>query len=103
MTFPSFADGMPDERTAVMRADAEAPAAWLDLPVAVGLEEGGIRKPVTMADVTVEKVGEEASVGEAARDKNRQEWRANINGGGAGADVSEDVKKKLEELKESGL
>ena len=83
----------------------EAPAAWLDLPVAVGLEEGGIRKPVTMADVTVEKVGEEASVGEAARDKNRQEWRANIDGGGAGAgaDVSEDVKKKLEELKESGL
>ena len=56
-----------------------------------------------MADVTVEKVGEEASVGEAARDKNGQEWRANINGGGAGADVSEDVKKKLEELKESGL
>jgi hypothetical protein len=104
VTFPSFADGMPDERTAVvMRADVEAPAAWLDLPVAVGLEEGGIRKPVTMADVTVEKVGEEASVGEAARDKNRQEWRANINGGGAGADVSEDVKKKLEELKESGL
>ena len=51
----------------------------------------------------VEKVGEEASVGEAARDKNRQEWRANITGGGAGADVSEDVKKKLEELKESGL
>ena len=69
----------------------------------MGLEEGGIRKPVTMADVTVEKVGEEASVGEAARDKNRQEWRANISGGGAGADVSEDVKKKLEELKESGL
>lgn len=104
VTFPSFADGMPDERALVcVRAQAETPAAWLDFPVAVGLEEGGIRKPVTMADVTVEKVGEEASVGEAARDKNRQEWRANISGGGAGADVSEDVKKKLEELKESGL
>ena len=106
VTFPAFADGMPDERAlALIRAAAEAPAAWLDLPVSVGLEEGGIRKPVTMADVTVEKVGEEASVGEAARDKNRQEWRANIDGGGAGAgaDVSEDVKKKLEELKESGL
>ena len=104
VTFPAFADGMPDERAlAFVRAAAEAPAAWLDLPIAVGLEEGGIRKPVTMADVTVEKVGEEASVGEAARDKNRQEWRANIDGGGAGADVSEDVKKKLEELKESGL
>jgi hypothetical protein len=104
VTFPSFADGMPDERARLcVRARAETPVAWLDFPIAVGLEEGGIRKPVTMADVTVEKVGEEASVGEAARDKNRQEWRANINGGGAGADVSEDVKKKLEELKESGL
>lgn len=104
VTFPSFADGMPDERARLcVRARAETPVAWLDFPIAVGLEEGGIRKPVTMADVTVEKVGEEASVGEAARDKNRQEWRANITGGGAGADVSEDVKKKLEELKESGL
>ena len=104
VTFPSFADGMPDERARLcVRARAETPVAWLDFPIAVGLEEGGIRKPVTMADVTVEKVGEEASVGEAARDKNRQEWRENITGGGAGADVSEDVKKKLEELKESGL
>ena len=104
VTFPSFADGMPDERARLcVRARAETPVAWLDFPIAVGLEEGGIRKPVTMADVTVEKVGEEASVGEAARDKNRQEWRASITGGGAGADVSEDVKKKLEELKESGL
>ena len=62
MTFPSFADGMPDERTAVVDARRRGGAGGVvDLPVAVGLEEGGIRH-VTMADVTVEKVGEEASV-----------------------------------------
>jgi len=101
ITFPSFADGMPDERTLTrMRASEASAAAWLDMPVSVGVDE--IRKPVTMADVTVEKVGEEGNVGEAARDKNRQEWRANLKSD-EGDEVSEDVKKKLEELKESGL
>ena len=104
VTFPSFADGMPDERTSTsMRATADSSVAWLDLPIAVGLDEGGIRKPVTMDDVTVEKVGTEENVGDAARDKNRQEWRANIKDEKMDDDVSEDVKKKLEELKESGL
>ena len=41
---------MPDERTAVvMKATADAPIAWLDLPISVGLEEGGIAAPVAMA------------------------------------------------------
>ena len=80
-------------------------AAWLDFPISVGLDEGGIAKPVSMADVTVEKVGEEGNIGEAARDKNRQEWRANISGGGGGDDAgaTEEAKKKLEELKDAGL
>ena len=67
----------------------------------MGLEEGGIRKPVTMADVTVEKVGEEASVGEAARDKTGRNGARTFRG--APAPTSPRMKKKLEELKESGL
>jgi len=39
----ALSDGMPDERTAVvMKATADAPMAWLDLPISVGLVEGGI-------------------------------------------------------------
>ena len=86
---------------------------WMDLPIPVGLEEGGIAAPLTMDDVgTVEKVGEEANVGSAARDKNRQEWRANVGGGDgggeadgedAGAGATEEAKKKLGELKDAGL
>jgi hypothetical protein len=106
VTFPAFADGMPDERAlcAAQAREGEA-AAWLDFPISVGLDEGGIAKPVSMSDVTVEKVGEEGNIGEAARDKNRQEWRANISGGGGGEDAgaTEEAKKKLEELKDAGL
>lgn len=109
ITFPSFADGMSDERTntVVKGATAKAPTAWIDFPISVGLEEGGIAAPVTMDQMgVVEKVGEEANVGTAARDKNRQEWRANISGGdgdgdgdgGEDAAATEEAKKKLEEL-----
>ena len=53
----------------------------------------------------VEKVGEEGNIGEAARNMNRQAWRANVSGGdGDGAaGVAEEAKKKLEELKDAGL
>jgi len=128
VTFPSFADGMPDERISTMvRATPEAPMVWMDLPVSVGLIAGGIAAPVTMRDMgSVEKVDEEANVGTAARDRNRQEWRANVGAGGLGEDGSgkvdgeetsgggvseveggggatEEAMKKLEELKEAGL
>lgn len=107
VTFPSFADGTLDERTStVMKAAAGSPVVWMDLPVSVGLEEGGIAAPLTMADVgTVEKIGEEANVGSAARDKNRQAWRASVNVGGGEEDAgaTEEAKKKLEELKDAGL
>jgi|AntAceMinimDraft_1070359.scaffolds.fasta_scaffold13379_3 hypothetical protein len=99
----------------------------MDLPVSVGLIAGGIAAPVTMRDMgSVEKVDEEANVGTAARDRNRQEWRANVGAGGLGEDGSgkvdgeetsgggvseveggggatEEAMKKLEELKEAGL
>ena len=107
VTFPSFSDGMPDERVlAIVKASTNASAVWLDLPVSIGLEDGGIAAPISMADVgTVEKVGEEGNIGTAARDKNRQAWRANISRGEGGHDVevAEEVKKKLDELKDTGL
>ena len=109
VTFPSFADGMPDERVeCVVRATEAGPCAWLDFPISVGLGEAGIAKPVTMADVTVEKVGEEATVGESAREMNRQAWRANVSAGGGDEDggeegATEEAKKKLEEMKDAGL
>ena len=82
VTFPSFADGAADERAqCVVKAADETPVVWMDLPIAVGLNPDGIKKPVSMADVVVEKVGTEENVGDAARDKNRQEWRANVNDG----------------------
>lgn len=113
VTFPSFADGAADERAAcVVRAPAEGPpTCWMDLPIAVGLDEGGIRKPVSMSDVVVEKVGTDVNVGEAARSRNRQEWRADVKGApetGAEATktdgaVAEAARKKLDELKKQGL
>jgi hypothetical protein len=107
VTFPAFADGMPDERARVsMRASSGKSVAWLDLPIAVGLGHEGIKKPVTMADVTVTKVGTETNVGDKARDRNRQEWRANVTGGETAAatgGLNDELKKKLEALKESGL
>lgn len=109
VTFPSFADGMPDERAeCVVRATEAGPCAWLDFPISVGLGKAGIAKPVTMADVTVEKVGEEATVGESAREMNRQAWRANVSAGGGDEDggeegATEEAKKKLEEMKDAGL
>ena len=57
---------------------------------------------MSMEDVVVEKVGEEGNIGEAARDKNRQAWRANVSGG-MDDGVAEEAKKKLEELKDAGL
>ena len=83
----------------------------MDLPIAVGLDEGGIRKPVSMSDVVVEKVGTDVNVGEAARSRNRQEWRADVKGApetGAEATktdgaVAEAARKKLDELKKQGL
>ena len=75
-----------DERVScVVRAPAESPTCWMDLPIAVGLDEGGIRKPVSMSDVVVEKVGTDANVGDAARSRNRQEWRADVRGAEKGA------------------
>lgn len=111
VTFPSFADGAADERAqCVVKAADETPVVWMDLPIAVGLDPDGIRKPVSMADVVVEKVGTEENVGDAARDKNRQEWRANVKDGAdgeqssdTGAAMAEAAKKKLDELKEQGL
>ena len=59
VTFPAFADGMPGRARALRGAAREGKAAaWLDFPISVGLDEGGIAKPVSMEDVTVEKVGE---------------------------------------------
>ena len=111
VTFPSFADGAADERAqCVVKAADETPVVWMDLPIAVGLDPDGIKKPVSMADVVVEKVGTEENVGDAARDKNRQEWRANVKDGAdgeqssdTGAAMAEAAKKKLDELKEQGL
>ena len=73
--------------------------------------EGGIRKPVSMSDVVVEKVGTEANVGDAARSRNRQEWRADVKGAEGeteeatteGAAVAEAARKKLDELEKQGL
>jgi hypothetical protein len=94
----------------VVKAADETPVVWMDLPIAVGLDPDGIKKPVSMADVVVEKVGTEENVSDAARDKNRQEWRANVNDGAdgeqssdTGAAMAEAAKKKLDELKEQGL
>ena len=39
-------------------------------------------------------------MGTEARDKNRQEWRANVGGEEGEAGATEEAKKKLEELKE---
>ena len=113
VTFPSFADGAADERAAcVVRAPADGPpTCWMDLPIAVGLDEGGIRKPVSMSDVVVEKVGTDVNVGDAARSRNRQEWRADVGGAPETGDVAtktdgavaEAARKKLDELKKQGL
>ena len=71
-------------------------AAWIDFPISVGLDEGGIAKPVSMEDVVVEKVGEEGNIGEAARNMNRQAWRASVSGGdGDGAaGVAEEARRR---------
>ena len=112
VTFPAFADGAADERVScVVRAPAESPTCWMDLPIAVGLDEGGIRKPVSMSDVVVETVGTDANVGDAARSRNRQEWRADVRGAEKEGDVAtetegavaEAARKKLDELKKQGL
>ena len=112
VTFPSFADGAADERVScVVRAPVESPTCWMDLPIAVGLDEGGIRKPVSMSDVVVEKVGTDANVGDAARSRNRQEWRADVRGAEKEGDVAtetegavaEAARKKLDELEKQGL
>ena len=112
VAFPAFADGAVDERAACrVRANATTPTVWMDFPIAVGLDEGGIRKPVSMSDVVVEKVGTEANVGNAARSRNRQEWRADVKGAEGeteeatteGAAVAEAARKKLDELEKQGL
>ena len=112
VAFPAFADGAVDERAACrVRANATTPTVWMDFPIAVGLDEGGIRKPVSMSDVVVEKVGTEANVGDAARSRNRQEWRADVKGAEGeteeatteGAAVAEAARKKLDELEKQGL
>ena len=59
----------------------------------------------------VEKVGTEANVGDAARSRNRQEWRADVGGAPETGDVAtktdgavaEAARKKLDELKKQGL
>ena len=64
-----------------------------------------------MSDVVVEKVGVEANVGDAARSRNRREWRADVKGSESFGDVAtetegavaEAARKKLDELKERGL